>query len=179
MYRDVVKNSKSLYRIAYNLPTIWLAFKLGRLSASITEAMVDSMGLPGKYFHYRPRNDLELGIIMNCFLMKMYLDERKAGVIDIAGVRYEDLVADPTYSIRSILEYCRLPVELTEAGRRGLDFDSQRNSVIAKAIIGGLKEPELTPEAKAIANEHLKNSGLPLIGQESLLEGTITYKKQK
>jgi Sulfotransferase family len=178
MYRDVVKNSKSIYRMAYTLPSLWLAYKLGRLSASVTEAMIDSMGLPGKYFHFRVRNDLELGIITNCCLMKMYLDLRKAGIIDIVGVRYEDLVADPTESIRRILEYCHLPVELTEAGRRGLDVDSQRNCSIAKSIIGGLKEPELTPDAKAITNEHLRNSGLPLIGQECLLEGTITYKRQ-
>ena len=178
MYRDVVKNSKSLYRMAYSLPSVFLAYKLGRLSGALTEQACESMNMFGRDYRYRLRTDFDLGIIMNCVLMRIYLDVRKSGKFEVAGIRYEDLVGEPRESIRRILEFCRLPAELVEPGLRGLEVDSQRNSVIAKSIIGGLAEPELTPEAIKGANMFLRRNELPLIGEECLLEGTITYTKR-
>ena len=55
-----------------------------------------------------------------------------------------------------------------------MEADSQRNSVIAKSIIGQLAEPELTPDTVERANVMLRKNGIPLIGEECLLEGTIT-----
>lgn len=179
MYRDIVKVSKSLYRMSYALPSVWLAFKLGRLSGYFLEHMINTMGVAGRDYRVRLQDDLQLGVVLNSIVMGTYLDLRRDGHTDIAAIRYEDLVSNPAESLRRILEYCRLPAELVEPGLRGLEVDSQRNSVIAKSTIGGLREPELTPEAIATANLMLKKFGLPLIGEECLIDGTITYIKSK
>ena len=178
MYREVVKGAKSLFRIAYSLPSIWVAYKLGRLSGAITASAIESMGLDGRDYRFRLHDDMELGFLLNCLLMRIYLDLRSDGKVDVVGVRYEDLVSEPHESIRRIIEYCRLPAELVEPGVKGLEVDSQRNSVIAKSIIGSLPEPELTPESIFRGNELLKKNGLPLIGEEFVLDGTITYQKK-
>jgi hypothetical protein len=178
MYRDIVKVSQSLYRMAYSLPSIWLAYRLGRLSSTFTEYLGNSMGLNGREFRFKFRTDLELGFLLNIIAMQVYLKWRANGRTEFAGIRYEDLIDDPTESVRRIVEFCHLPEELVQPGLRGLEVDSQRNSVIAKSTIGRLPEPKLTPEAKAMANNLLRKSGLPLIGEECLLEGTITYRKR-
>jgi hypothetical protein len=178
MYRDVVKNSKSLYRMAYSLPSVFLTYKLGHLSGAFTELAMESMGLDGRDYHYRFQDNFDLGIILNCLIMGIYVDLRKKGGDDVVGIRYEDLVGQPRECLGRILEYCRLPAELVEPGLRGLEVDSQRNSVIAKSIIGGIAEPELTAESIKRANKFLQQNRLPLIGEECVLDGTITCKKR-
>jgi hypothetical protein len=140
--------------------------------------LANSMGLDGRDFRYTLRNDLHLGFIVACIAMKSYVDLLSTGRTNVAGIRYEDLIDDPTESVRRIIEFCHLPEELVQPGLRGLEVDSQRNSVIAKSTIGGIPNPKLTPEAKEIANELLRKNGLPLIGEECLLQGTITYRKR-
>jgi Sulfotransferase family len=178
MYRDVVKVSKSLYRIAYPLPSIWLAFKLGRLSGSLTEKVIESMGIDGRDYHHRLRDDMELGVLLFCLLTRVYLDLKHSGRTDVVGVRYEDLVDNSAETIRRILEHCHLPAELVTPALRGLEVDSQRNSMLAKDAIGSLPEPALTPDVIVRANEWLGKTGLPLVGEECLIEGTITCSKK-
>jgi Sulfotransferase family len=179
MYRDIAKNSASLYRIAHALPSLWLAYKLSRLSGAFTESVANSMGLAGRDYRYRLEDDLQLGVVLNCVLMKLYLELRQSDDIEVVGVRYEDLVGDPEESIRRIIEYCHLPLELVTPGLDGLKVDSQRNSLISKSAIGFLPEPPLTPESIARANQMLGKFGLPLIGEPCLLEGTITCGKKR
>jgi hypothetical protein len=177
MYRDVVKVAKSLYRIAYTLPSIWLLYKFGRLSGSLSAKAVESMGIDGRDYRHRLPDNIYLGVLMYCLLTRVYVNMRRRGTTDVVGIRYEDLAGNSAESLRRILEHCGLPVELVEPGIRGLEVDSQRNSVIAKSIIGSLPEPELTPEAAARANELLRMSELPLIGEKCFVEGTITCGK--
>jgi len=122
-------------------------------------------------------DDMEIGIIMNCLSIRPYLKMRSAGKVDIVGIRYEDLVGKPRESIRRILVFCGLPNELVEHGLRAFDVDSQKNSPLAKSISVLLPELKVTPESIERANRMLKKHGLPLIGEEMVLEGTITYKK--
>ena len=174
MYRDVVKIAKSLCRITYVLPSVWLGYKLHRLSASLGGKIAESMGFARRDCWFRSRDDIEPGVMLFALLMRVYLDLRRSGHTDIVGVRYEDLVDSPSESIRRIFKHCRLPQELVEPGLRGLEVDSQRNSIVSKEAIGSLPEPELTPDVIARANEILRENGLPLIGEECLVEGTIT-----
>jgi hypothetical protein len=129
MYREVVKVSKSLYRIGYSLPSIWLLYKLGRLSGALAEKAVESMGIDGRDYRHRLPDDVYLGVLMYCLLTRVYLDLRRRGTTDVVGIRYEDLTGNSAESLRRILEHCRLPVELVEPGIRGLEVDSQRNSI--------------------------------------------------
>ena len=114
---------------------------------------------------------------MNCIAMRNYLNTRRTGKSDVVGVRYEDVVGNPHESIKRILEYCRLPVDLVEAGVRGLEVDSQKDSMFAISVVGSLSVSELTPESITRANEILKSNGLSLIGEECILDGTITCHK--
>ena len=173
LYRDIVTASKSLYRIAYPMPALWLVFKLGRLSGSLTGKAVDAMGFCGRDYAVRLPDNLYGGLLLNCVLMKEYRELRARG-LDVMAVRYEDLLRNPEESIRRVFEYCRLPIDIVKPALRGLEVDSQRNSVLAKSIIGQLAEPELTPDVIARANALLSKHRLPLVGEECLLEGTIT-----
>ena len=177
LYRDIATASRSLYRISYPLPTIWLTYKLGRLSGSLTEKVVDAQGYCGRDYAVRLPDDLYMGVMLNCVLMTEYRELRARG-LDLMAVRFEDLVRNPEESIRRVFDFCRLPTEIVKPALRGMDVDSQRNSVISKSIIGHLAEPEMTPGAIARANALLRRHELPLIGEECLLEGTITADKQ-
>jgi len=75
---------------------------------------------------------------------------------------------------RVILEFCRLPVSLAEPAVKAFDVDSQRNSRVARSILGRIKDPQLTLEKKAKLNELLTKYGLPLIGEPNILEGTLS-----
>jgi len=75
---------------------------------------------------------------------------------------------------RVVLEFCHLPVSLAELAVKAFDVDSQRNSIVAKSVIGHLKEPELTPQREKKLNEMLKKFGLPLIGEPRIMEGTLS-----
>ena len=174
MYRDILTTSKSLYRLAYTLPSIWMMYKLGSLSAFFTDKAVESMGLHGGSYRVRLRTNIDFGIIMNCLLMSEYRKFRESG-IDVAAVRYEDLIANPRQALTRILEYCHLPVDLVDEGLRGLEVDSQRNSVLAKSVIGNMPAPP-NPDRENLdrLNKMLADHNLPLIGEECYLEGTIT-----
>jgi len=75
---------------------------------------------------------------------------------------------------RVILEFCHLPVSLAEQAVKAFDVDSQRNSILAKSVIGHFKEPQLTPQTKSKLNKLLKKHGIPLIGEAGIIEGTLS-----
>ena len=172
MYRDVVPVAKSLYRASMVSTIVRLVFILGYLSGHVTEALVETLGSEGSDYCVRLDNDLTLGVFLYALATSVYLEMRRHG-FDVSALRYEDLVARPLDMCRVILEFCHLPVSLTELAVKALCRDSQRNSRIAKSSIGRVKDPVLTPEKKANLNELLKKYGLPLIGEPNVVEGTL------
>ena len=103
---------------------------------------------------------------------KTYLETRRRGV-KVNAVRYEELVGQPLETCRRLMEYRGLPVELAKLAVRGLEVDSQRNAPNAKAIIGSIREPQLTEESKQSLSRILEKFGLPLLHEECVLEGTL------
>lgn len=176
MYRDVVKVAQSMYRFTQEFPTIVMANTLGKFSAALTEKCVDAMGYSGKEFRYKFWDDLSLGVFLAIITSKSYVQLRQKG-FDVCAVRYEDIIRDRQYAAKAILKFCGLPESLETEFLKGLDFDSQRGSIVSKEILSRHKDPPLTPESKRLANEALQKNGLPLIGEEWLLEGTITHKQ--
>jgi len=67
-----------------------------------------------------------------------------------------------------------MPVSLADLAVKAFDVDSQRNSHIAKSVIGHFKDPEMTAQAKVKLNEVLKKFEMPPIGEPNILEGTLT-----
>jgi len=75
---------------------------------------------------------------------------------------------------RVILKFCHFPSSLAELAVKAFDADSQRNSILAKSVLGRFKEPQLTPQIETKLNDMLKMQGLPLIGQAGTIEGTLS-----
>ena len=133
------------------------------------------MGFDGSDFRFRLNDDLLLGILVFKLTTSSYLDVHRRG-FDVSALRYEDLVARPLDMCRVVLEFCRLPASLAELAVRAFDVDSQRNSILAISAIGpGLfKEPQLTPQTKTKLNELLKKYNMPLIGEPTIIDGTLS-----
>jgi len=133
------------------------------------------MGFDGSDFRFRLNDDLLLGILVFKLTTSSYLDVRRRG-FDVSALRYEDLVARPLDMCRVVLEFCHLPASLAELAVRAFDVDSQRNSILAISAIGpGLfKEPQLTPQTKTKLNELLKKYNMPLIGEPTIIDGTLS-----
>jgi len=103
-----------------------------------------------------------------------YLDMRRRG-IEVRAVRYEDLIARPLDVCRAVLKFCHLPASLAEQGVKAIDVDSQMNSAVANTVLKSIKDPELTPARRAELNQLLKQFGVPLIGDQTIIEGTLTW----
>ena len=172
MYRDIETVAKSIYRMSLVLPLAHVGFVFGKLSGRVGKAMVHKIGYNGDDFDIRFDNDLIAGVIMAIAATSKYLEIRRSG-FDIQAVRYEDLISHPLDMCRVILEYCHLPISLTEQAVKAFDIDSQENSAAAKSIIGHFKEPEVTPQIKAQLNALLSKHGMPLIGEPGIIEGTL------
>ena len=165
--------AKSLYRTSMVHVSLHVVRLLGQISGTMTKIVIDSMGFDGSYFRVRLDNDLMFGALLYTLTTATYLDLRRRG-FDVHALHYEDFVAQPRDMCRVILEFCHLPVSLAELAVKAFDVDSQRNSTLAKSIIGHFKEPQLTPEIELKLNVLLKKFGLPLIGKPGILEGTIS-----
>jgi len=94
--------------------------------------------------------------------------------IEVRAVRYEDLIARPLDVCRAVLKFCHLPASLAEQGVKAIDVDSQMNSAVANTVLKSIKDPELTPARRAELNQLLKQFGVPLIGDQTIIEGTLT-----
>jgi len=167
MYRNVVKVAKSLYRLSMAEASVRLRY----LYLSITGRLLDVDNKSN--FCWRQCNDLTFAVFRCALAAASYLDLRRRGV-DISTLRYEDLVARPLDMFRVVLEFCHLPASLAKLGVRAFDVDSQRNSTLAKSVIGRFKKPQLTPQRKAKLNEILKKYRVPCIGESGILEGTLS-----
>ena len=176
MYRDVEKVAKSVYRSTLVVPSAHLIFEVGRYSSRAIKMLLDSLLMDGSDYCFKEMridNNLMPGVLMMAVMTTAYREMCRAG-INIQAVRYEDLVARPLDMCRAILEFCHLPLSLAELAVRAFDVDSQRNSPIARSIIGRFKDPQMTPQIKARLNVLLKNFNMPLIGDPGIIEGTLT-----
>jgi len=173
MYRDVEKVAKSTYRSTLVVPSAYIFHQVGKLFPRVSKIILDSMGYDSADYCIRLDGDLALGVLLSAVITSTYLDARRRG-FDIRAVRYEDLVARPLDMCRVILEFCRLPVSLAQLAVKAFDVDSQRNSLLAKSIIGRIKDPEMTPEIKVKLNELLRKFDMPPIGESDVIEGTLT-----
>ena len=175
MYRDILPVAKSFRRLTMIHPSMRLAKILGYMSSHMTKITVDSMGFDGSDFRMRLNDDLLLGVLMFKLATSSYLDVRRRG-FDVSALRYEDLVARPLDMCRVVLEFCHLPASLAELAVRAFDADSQRNSGLAIAAMGPgrFKEPQLTPQTKTKLNELLKKYNMPLIGESTIIDGTLS-----
>jgi len=150
MYRDVVPVAKSVYSASMVGPRVRLIFILGYISGHVTKALAETLGSEGSDYCVRLDNDLTPGVFLYALTTSVYLEMRRRG-FDVSALRYEDLVARPLDMCRVILEFYHVPVSLAELAVTALDRDSQRNSVLAKSVLGRFRELQLTPKKKSKA----------------------------
>jgi len=168
MYRDVAAVAKSICRFALVVPSWQLAYVLGCTTDHRMTVLMDSMGYDGSDFR------LIHGVLMYAVATTGYLDLRRRG-LNVSALRYEDLIARPLDMCRVVLEFCHLPASLVQLAVRAFDVDSQRNSVLAKSVIGRFKEPEMTSQTKTQLNKLLKQYGMQLIGEPPrIIDGTLS-----
>ena len=175
LYRDVLSVARSLYRVSMVFPSLRLNYLLGPLSGHMSKLVAETHSVSDDRSNVRMRldNDLMPGVELHAATTASYLELRRRG-FDISALRYEDLVARPVDMCRVVLEFCHLPVSLAELAVKAFDVDSQRNSILAKSVIGHLKEPQLTAQKKTRVNELLENFGMPQLGEPDILEGTLS-----
>ena len=174
MYRDVEKVAKSVSRSSQVAPPIHHICKVGRLCSWLSKIMLRALGVNGSDYCAFAKNGLVICILLSVLPTSVYLDARHRG-LDIRAVHFKDLVALPLDMCRIVVEFCHLPVSLAEQAVKGFEIDSQRNSIIAKCVIGCFMEAEITPQTKAMLNKLLKKYELPLTGEPEIIEGTLTY----
>ena len=167
--------AKSLYRASKVVPLMRLSFLSGHYSSRVSEILVEAHAVSADRSDLCMRldNDLMPGVLIAATTTSSYLELRRRG-FEISALRYEDLVARPLEMCRVVLEYCHLPVSLAEMAVKAFDVDSHRNAIMAESAIGRFKEPQLTPEMKTKLNELLKKCGMPLIGEQDIIEGTLS-----
>jgi len=170
MYRDVLEVAKSMYRMSMADSALRLRYLYLSVTGRLLEVSDKSSDFCGRLC-----TDLTYGVFRYALVTASYLDLRRRGV-DVSALRYEDLVARPLDMCRVVLEFCHLPASLAELAVRAFDVDSQRNSILAISAIGpGLfKEPQLTPQTKTKLNELLKKYNMPLIGEPTIIDGTLS-----
>ena len=153
-----------------------LTLFMGRFSGKVTAACLGELGFTGDNYNIKIVDKVEFGLLLWALSCREYIKMRKSG-FPAAAIRYEDLVNDRRFALEAVLEYCGLPLSLMEKALRGFELDSQRHSPLSQKILKKYQEAELTPGAIERADVIMKKYGLPLIRDEGILEGTITYRK--
>lgn len=177
MYRNVRDVAQSFYTVLQELPFMFLMSSLARLSSTLRRKFLTQFGM-WQLFEKEGAvwDDMVLGTVGFIKVCEIYLEFRNKG-FPISAVRYEDTVSDPLNSTKRIFNYCGLPDSLVERSLEGLVLDSQRNSPLSMARLKKHKRGEYTLESKRFSNQLLTQFNFPLIGEECLLEGTITSSK--
>jgi len=176
MYRDPIKVTQSLYRISEAMPSMKAIYYFGRGSATRFGWAMSLNNFPTDDFKKMPLHQyFGMGVALHCICQRIYQTLREAGV-EIAGVRYEDIVADPTESMRTILRYCNFPEDNLEQCKKAMEFDSQAGSALSMTNLR--KHPTLQYEGanKEEADRVCDLFKVPHVDQELILPGTITYK---
>jgi hypothetical protein len=173
MYRDVVKQAQSCYRVSRYLPALHLMFTGGKLSAHLTRIFAEAMGFPGEDYHEKFYDDLSFGVWVFIRTATPYLELYRKG-FKIAALRYEDLIANSLVVSQRLLEFCGLPKDLASSGLKCMEIDSQRNTPVAQNLQRQCSSPVISADSKSVANQLLSKHGLPLIGEDCLLEGTFS-----
>ena len=106
-------------------------------------------------------------------LCAKYKDLRNEG-IPIVAVRYEDMLANPQYATRVILEYTGLDQDLTRRALKAFGRDSQRDTPFNQRRISRHKPDEVTASSRKELDAVCLKTGVPKIPETLILDGTIT-----
>lgn len=132
------------------------------------------MGLPADQFEQKVLSPIHFCSIVWAAAIRQYLDFRDQG-INIAGVRYEDMVDDAKHAFSKIFEKCDIPFD-EEAVDQAFSRDSQRDSPLSMKNLNKHKLEEFTPEVKQQTDAVCSSFGVACFPEVYIAPGTITYK---
>lgn len=173
MYRDSLKVAQSLYRLSEELPALKTVFVMGKGSETRLGWCVEAMGMPKDAFKFTLQFDLSIGTMLWGAMVKIYERFREDG-INIAGVRYEDIVKQPVEAVAIVLRYINLPEELAQDAKKALEWDSQRNTPLANKVLSRHKTLEYSGPSKAECDRICDIIGVPHLDTVYITPGTIT-----
>ena len=176
MYRDVVKMSHSLAIAAEVMPTLKLVYLCGTISSWCLRFAVSQMGVPNNEFNLKlSSHPYGVGIVLYGVTARRYMKMLHSGM-NIAGVRYEDLIEDADYFMTQVLKFCRLPISLGMEAVKASKKDSQANSPLSMSNLKTFrKNYKMVPEMEEYIKDYFKDLGLPVC-PAPVLRGTITHK---
>lgn len=178
MYRDAIKVTQSIYRLSCELPMVGTIYHFGLGNAKRLGMGLSLMGMPSDHFKKMTiYENFSLGLTMVCLGQITYQRFRDAG-LEIAGVRFEDLIKDPTESMRTILRYCTFPEDNVGKCQKAMEFDSQAGSPLSTKVLNKHPTVEYVGAAKEESDRLCDLFNVPHVDQEYIAPGTITYKEK-
>ena len=119
------------------------------------------------------RSDLAVSMVHWCVHMKKYLDLRNEGM-QIAAIRYEDIVADSANAMAKIFAYCDLSQDLVAKTKEALTWDSQQGTLLDNRKMKTLPLLPYTGVVQEECDTLCSFYGFPPANEFKLVEGTIT-----
>jgi len=174
-YRDIKTMSNSIQKLRYTNPLIRLMWYGGQHSALLMRECLKLAGLSTS-LTLKLEHPMDLGFVTWGASVRRYLDMRQQGV-NISGFFYDDLVKDKKFSVEAAFKFTEMPMDLVDAGVRGLDRDSQGNSGISNKNFAGYIDYGLTPDLVVLGNRVTRQFVLPDVDGDVRVEGTITTQK--
>ncbi len=184
IYRDIRGVFRSFLNISSLFPIVVIFVALSLVSDKAYYNFHVSNGLrpPGKREYFTSLQKLltqrESVISINfCLAVSDYLKAREQGC-PIAGVRYEDLVAEPEATLRKVFQHSGIPLELVARGLPAMERDSQKGSPLDQQRLAGCKAAQLAHELNEKHRRDVKMLcqalSIPDMLENEILPGTLS-----
>ncbi len=161
-YRAVRSAFTSYLKIVPTLPIIIINLALSMVSDEACYNFQVSNGHrpAGKREYFASLQELltqrESAIFQEfCLPVADYLKAREQGC-PIAGVRYEDLIAEPEATLMKVFQHCRIPLELVARGLPAMERDSQKGSPLDQQRLVKYKNAHIPQELSEKQQRDLK-----------------------
>ena len=176
MYRNSYPVARSLIRTWQELPMGYMGIVVGRLLPWIYNYFLNRTKFFEEVKEAGFRN-LVPGYSQAVFLWANFIDYyrkyRNQG-IPIGGIKYEDLVRRPEYAINKIFIFCVIPLDLVKAALVAMETDAQAHSRISIQNLRHYEIPEVSEQGLIQIEQICRFYKVPELGEECILEGTIT-----
>ena len=178
MYRNGLEVSKSISKVLKALPMsgILLIPAQNYTCIKFSKFIAQAANLPIQDFEkfniIMPH--MEVGTICWASSIRYYLDFLESG-IDIAAVKYEDMVSDTQFALSKIFQYCGMEYN-PEAVTTAFSRDSQLSSPLSRECLGKFDHDEITDEIKEQTDEACRIFNVPSIYDIYIAKSTITHR---
>ncbi len=179
-YRDVQSVFSSYLTVVRLFPLALVAglMNLWSFDANYNFLVVNGVRPPNKQDYYTHLKQMitkvESFIFIDvCLAVAEYLKARE-GKFPIAGVRYEDLVAEPETTLTKIFEHCRLPLELVAKALPAMQRDSQKGSPVDQQRLSKHRRPyKMSEEHRKDLKNLCQETNVPDLLNNEVLAGTL------